>query len=142
MANEELTLQDKDIFLDGKGQGSNNKLASAAKESARQEQNQSEVMTPVVETGRDTADLLAKSEAQKLRKATNSQNKSGTFSNENLDLKKQAQSTNMNLLSYQTANFGAAGDQATKRGQAKEGIERNESHLEGEGEHTVIRNES
>ena len=116
MANEELTLQDKDIFLDGKGEGSKNKLPSGTKESARQQEGQTEVMTPVIETGRDTADLLAKNEAQRLRKATHSQNKSNTYSNENLDLKKQAQSTNMNLLSYQTANFGAAGDQATKRG--------------------------
>ena len=48
----------------------------------------------------------------------------------------------MNLLSYQTANFGAAGEQATKRGQTKDGMERNESQIEGEGEQIVVRNES
>ena len=69
MANEELTLQDKDIFLDGKGTGSKKKQSSGTKESARQQEGQTEVMTPVDETGRDTADLLAKSEAQRQRKA-------------------------------------------------------------------------
>ena len=109
MANEELTLQDKDLFDKGAPTESTAKLA-AAKESASQEGSQEEAMAPVAESGRDTADLLAKSEAQKVRKATHTQNKSGQFSNDHLDLKKQAQSTNMNLLSYQTANFGAAGD--------------------------------
>ena len=69
MANEELTLQDKDIFLDDKG--IKNKQPSGTKESARQQEGQTEVMTPVVETGRDTADLLAKSKAER-RKATHS----------------------------------------------------------------------
>ena len=61
-------------------------------------------IVPERETGRDTADLLSHSEMQKQRKRTNGQ--TDGFAEE-LEIKKQSHSANLNMLSYQTANFGA-----------------------------------
>ena len=63
MANEELTLQDKDIFVNEKEDS--NLLAQSANQDPVEQRGSN--LTPVTETGRDTADLLTKS--QILRKA-------------------------------------------------------------------------
>ena len=63
MANEELTLQDKDIFINTKEELNPDANSPGQDPSDTQGNNQS----PVKESGRDTADLLTKS--QILRKA-------------------------------------------------------------------------
>jgi hypothetical protein len=60
-------------------------------------------LAPERETGRDTADLISHSGINKIRKLQ--ENEEGFLSQ--LELKKQAASANLNMISYQTANFGA-----------------------------------